>query len=96
MGTRTPKTIGDFTRWKLDVGVRCRSCGRLAVFDASEMMQHFIQKKWTMQVPIDASRFRCACRSRDVETIAVHIDHRPKPLPPRKPVLTPIYVKVKQ
>lgn len=93
MGTKTPRTIGDYGRWGLDIGVRCRSCRRLAVFEAGEVMKHFMLKGWDLRAPVDAGRFRCACRSRDVETIAVQVDCRPEPLPARKAILTPIYVK---
>jgi hypothetical protein len=93
MGTKRPQTIGDYGRWGLDVGVRCRACRRTAVFDAAEVMKHFMLKGWSLKAPVDAKRFRCACGSRDVETIAVQVDCRPKPLPARVPALTPIYVK---
>lgn len=93
MGTRTPKCVSDYPRFKADVGVRCRRCGRLAVFDAKDVMLFFYAKRWSTSLPLDARHFRCACRSRDVETIAVPIDARPNPLPPRRPYLTPIYVK---
>ncbi|MDF1506439.1 hypothetical protein [Roseisolibacter sp. H3M3-2] len=93
MGTKRPQTIGDYARFGLDVGVRCRACRRTAVFDAAEVMKFFMLKKWSMKAPVDASRFRCACGSREVETIAVQVDCRPKPLPARVPLLTPLYVK---
>ena len=95
MGVRKPKTIGDYGKWGLDIGVRCRACGRTAVFDAAEVTKFFVAKRWSLVAPVDASHFRCACRSRDVETIAVAIESRPKPLPPRTPPLAPLYIKVR-
>jgi hypothetical protein len=59
MGTRLPKTICDYERFGLNVGVRCRACGRTAVFDHAEVMTFFVAPRIPMGVPVTAEPFRC-------------------------------------
>lgn len=91
MGTPTPKTLGDYHRFNADVAVRCGACGRLAVFDAREVMMYFYRKRWSEALPVDPARFRCGCGSPAAQVFAKRIDERPAPLPPRLGPLMPLY-----
>jgi hypothetical protein len=93
VGTWAPQSIMDYGRRGFDVGVRCHACGRTAVFDAREVFDHFLAKGWNTSVPVNPGRFRCTCGSRELRTMPIAIGKRPAPLPPRRRVLTPIYVR---
>jgi hypothetical protein len=83
----------DYRRRGFDVAVRCHTCGRTAVFDAAEVFHHFLAQGWNTSVPVNPSRFRCTCGSRELRTMPVAIGKRPDPLPPRRRVLTPLYLR---
>jgi len=93
MGTRVPKSIADYSRFDIDVGVRCLACRRLAVFDAAEVMAFFATRQIPMTVPISTLPFVCRCGSKELQTIAVEKCCRPDPLPPKRPTLQPLYVQ---
>jgi hypothetical protein len=73
--------------------VRCLACNRLAVFDAAEVMGFFAARNLPMTVPVTELPFKCRCGSKALRTIAVEKCCRPNPLPPRRPVLHPLYIQ---
>jgi hypothetical protein len=74
MGMRTPKSLTELRGFDADLGVRCRDCGRFAVFDAAEMAEWFARNNWPTALDRVGERFRCrgrvgtspGCGSRDM------------------------------
>ena len=91
LGTFTARVLGDLARKNFDLGIRCRRCGRHAVFAAPDVIMLYVARRIPMALPLDMSPFRCRCGSRDVELIPVQQRFRPDPLP--QPTPQPIYIK---
>lgn len=90
---RRIKALGQFAWADADLGVACRSCGRVRVFCDFEAERSFRERGWSTHVDDAAKRLRCPCGSGEVALIPVPISKRPKPLPVRPAPLRPIYVE---
>ena len=92
MGIRRPKSLDEYPRFEADVGVRCRKCGRVAVYEAAEICAYFRAKRIRRTLPIETKPFRClGCGARNIEAFPIHRSGRPDPLPARPPIPRPIY-----
>lgn len=91
MGARRPRAIGEFSWYDADLGVECRTCGRVAVYCDWEAQACFRERGWSTAIDDALPRFRCRCGSREVRFHAVPIGVRPKPIPQRPAALRPIY-----
>jgi hypothetical protein len=55
-----PNDLSDLGKWDADLRVRCRSCGRSAVFDLLLILNHFRSRGWNTSWDCVALRFICA------------------------------------
>lgn len=92
MGTRVPRQLSEFGRYGLDVGARCRKCGRMAVYLSADIARYFFARRLDQSLPVKRHPFVCRCGSRDVEIIPVERELRPSTPDVAQP-LVPIYVK---
>lgn len=92
MGTKVPKSVGDYPSFGVDLGVCCTSCGRIVVFRASEVEAYLKMRGLRTSLPVETSIFKCRCGSRRVNTIGVPIDKRPPPHTVFGQTLNPLYV----
>jgi hypothetical protein len=92
MGTKVPKTVGEYGAFDLDLGVVCGTCGRVAVFQGFEVEAFFKARGVRTSLPVDTRLFTCRCGSKKVTTIGVPIDKRPGPYALLGQRLAPLYV----
>ena len=81
-----PKDLADLCKFDADLKVRCRRCGRWAVFDILPVLNHFRGRGWNTTWGCVAWHFICkgtnedrGCGSKD---LSVSMVPRPKPAPP--------------
>lgn len=92
MGVARILQITDLGRLNADLGIECRACGRLAVFEIWDVAEYFRSRKLPTVWPPSVRPFRCRCGARDVRAITVARAERPNPMPGRPPVLQPMYI----
>ena len=54
-----PNDLADLCKWNADLSVRCRRCGRSAVFDLLPILNHFRSRGWNTSWDCVAGRFIC-------------------------------------
>ncbi len=81
-----PQDLADLHKWNADLLVRCRRCGRRAVFELVSILNYFRGRGWNTSWGCVAARFVCkgtpddpGCGSKD---LSVRMHPRPKHLPP--------------
>lgn len=55
-----PHDLADLSKFDADLRVRCRRCGRTAVFDLLPILNHFRSRGWNTSWDTVAIRFRCS------------------------------------
>jgi hypothetical protein len=55
-----PNDLADLCKWDADLRVRCRSCGRSAMFDLLPILNHFRSKGWNTSWDWVGMHFICA------------------------------------
>jgi hypothetical protein len=54
-----PNDLADLAKWEADLRLRCRRCGRWAVFDLLPILNHFRAMGWNTSWGCVAMRFAC-------------------------------------
>jgi len=54
-----PNDLADLRKWDADLHVRCRRCGRRAVFDLVSILNYFRGRGWNTSWDCVAPRFVC-------------------------------------
>ena len=91
-----PHDLADLHKWDADLRVRCRRCGRRAVFDLMSILNYFRGRGWNTSWDCVAARFVCkgtpdepGCGSK---AMSVGMHPRPKPQRP-EPKLTELEMR---
>ena len=91
-----PHDLADLHKWNADLRVRCRRCGRAAVFDLVSILNYFRGQGWNTSWSCVAARFVCkgtpdkpGCGSK---AMSVGMHPRPKPQRP-EPKLTELEMR---
>ena len=85
-----PNDLADLCKWDSDLRVRCRRCGRWAVFDLLPILNHFRSRGWNTSWSCVAARFVCKGSPDDPgcgsKAVSVGLHPRPKTVPPQPAV----------
>ena len=93
MGAIILRSLEDMARWRADLRVNCKKCGREGRFDPHAMIRWFAMHRWSTSLDDAPRRFRCAgadgtgCGSKDVRLSAVMPTGE---LPPERPRAKPM------
>ncbi|WP_334656705.1 hypothetical protein [Sphingomonas panaciterrae] len=86
MGAPRIKKLEDFDKVDAQVGMECRGCGRIAVYQREGLIQWFRHKGWNTDLEVAGSHFSCReCGAKWPRVFASSAT--PPPAPPKRPEL---------